>query len=266
MRFAARGWRYAGTMMTDAPGGESATDPAVRAVALLGDEVRHRLYEFVRAARGPVTREQAATATGISRKLAAFHLDKLVEAGLLQASYATAGSGAPGAPGAPGAQAGRPPKLYQPSSQDLLVSIPARQHDELASTLIDAVLTQAPGETARQAAQRVARQRGQTRGATARGQVRAGRLGAERALALAGTALQRWGFEPDRDGRGRLRLRNCPFHPLPARAPELVCGMNHAFLAGFLDDLEAFTVRAVLAPEAGECCVELRDARRHDQA
>src|SRR5215472_6411149 len=252
--------------MTDAPGGAPAADPgapAVRAVALLGDGVRHRLYEFVRAARGPVTREQAATATGISRKLAAFHLDKLVEAGLLQASYATAGSGAPGTPAA---QAGRPPKLYQPSSQDLLVSIPARQHDELASTLIDAVLTQAPGETARQAAQRVARQRGQTLGATARGQVRPGRLGAERALALAGTALQRWGFEPDRAAPGRLRLRNCPFHPLAARAPELVCGMNHAFLAGFLGGLEAFTVRAVLAPKAGECCVELRDARLHDQA
>jgi predicted ArsR family transcriptional regulator len=255
--------------MTDAPGGEPAAGPAVRAVALLGDEVRHRLYEFVRAARGPVTREQAAAATGISRKLAAFHLDKLAEAGLLQASYATAGSGAlgaPGAPGAPAAQAGRPPKLYQPSGQDLQVSIPARQHDELASTLIDAVLTQAPGETARQAAQRVARQHGQTLGAAARGQARPGRLGAERALALAGTALQRWGFEPDRAAPGCLRLRNCPFHPLAARAPELVCGMNHEFLAGFLDGLEARTVRAVLAPKAGECCVELRDARLHGQA
>src|SRR5262249_4915252 len=163
--------------MTDAAGGEPAADPAVRAVALLGDEVRHRLYEFVRTARGPVTREQAAAATGISRKLAAFHLDKPPEAGLLLASYATAAaraSGARGAPGASAAQAGRPPKLYQPSSQDLQVSIPARQHDELASTLIDAVLTQTPGETARQAAQRVARQRGQSLGAAARWQARPG--------------------------------------------------------------------------------------------
>ena len=257
MLLAARGWRYAGTVMTDAPGGESATHPAVRAVALLGDEVRHRLYDFIRAARGPVTREQAAAATGISRKLAAFHLDKLVEAGLLRASYATAG---------PAAHAGRPPKLYQPSSQDLQVSIPPRQHDELASTLIDAVLSQAPGETARQAAQRVARQRGQTLGAAAREQARPGRLGAERALALTGVALQRWGFEPDRAAPGCLRLRNCPYHPLSAGAPELVCGMNHAFLAGFLHGLEAFTVRAVLEPKAGECCVELRDVRLDDRA
>ena len=44
--------------MTDAPGGEPAADPAVRAVALLGDEVRRRLYEFVRATRGPVTAQE----------------------------------------------------------------------------------------------------------------------------------------------------------------------------------------------------------------
>jgi hypothetical protein len=39
--------------MTDAPGGEPAADPAVRAVALLGDEVRHRLYELVRVGGRP---------------------------------------------------------------------------------------------------------------------------------------------------------------------------------------------------------------------
>ena len=31
-----------------------------------------------------------------------------------------------------------------------------------------------------------------------------------------------------------LRLRNCPFHPLAAKAPDLVCGINHAFLSGLL--------------------------------
>lgn len=52
-------------------------------------------------------------------------------------------------------------------------------------------------------------------------------------------------------------MRNCPFHPLAGRTPQLVCGINHAFLTGFLDALGAFTVTAVLAPRAGECCVEL---------
>ena len=42
------------------------------AIALLADELRQRLYRFVRAQPTPVTRDQAAAAAGISRKLAAF--------------------------------------------------------------------------------------------------------------------------------------------------------------------------------------------------
>jgi predicted ArsR family transcriptional regulator len=55
------------------------------AIALLADELRQRLYRFIAAQPHPVTRDQAAAAVGISRKLAAFHLDKLVAAGLPEA-------------------------------------------------------------------------------------------------------------------------------------------------------------------------------------
>ncbi|HET9140843.1 MAG TPA: transcriptional regulator, partial [Actinophytocola sp.] len=68
----------------------------------------------------------------------------------------------------------------------------------------------------------------------------------------------RLGFEPTRPTPTCVRLRNCPFHPLAAKAPELVCGINHAYLGGFLAGLHATTVDAVLAPRPGECCVELR--------
>ena len=56
-------------------------------LAVLSEEMRWRLYALVRAAHRPVSREEAAASTGISRKLAAFHLDKLVSAGLLRARY-----------------------------------------------------------------------------------------------------------------------------------------------------------------------------------
>ncbi|MFJ7147578.1 hypothetical protein ACIQVT_05155 [Streptomyces sp. NPDC100445] len=65
------------------------------------------------------------------------------------------------------------------------------------------------------------------------------------------------GYEPVREAPDRLRLRNCPFHPLAAKAPDLVCGMNHAFLSGFLTGLEVNGIQAVLSPEPGECCVRL---------
>ena len=62
-------------------------DASLATLAVLSEEMRWRLYAFVRTAHRPVSREEAATSTGISRKLAAFHLDKLVGAGLLRARY-----------------------------------------------------------------------------------------------------------------------------------------------------------------------------------
>jgi predicted ArsR family transcriptional regulator len=224
-------------------------DPAIRAIAALDDGLRWRMYEFIRAARRPVTRDEAAAAVGISRKLAAFHLDKLVDAGALRAHYRQAGGLR---------RVGRAPKVYEPSPADIRVSLPPRSHDMLAGILMEAVISEDSGESARDAVRRVARGRGERIGAEERRRARPGRLGAERALSLVSTLLEERGFEPDRESPGCLRLRNCPFHPLTATAPDLVCGLNHAFISGMMDGLQASGVDAVLDPRAGECCVELR--------
>jgi predicted ArsR family transcriptional regulator len=225
------------------------TNAAIRAVAALEDGLRQAMYAFIRAARAPVTREQAAEAVGISRKLAAFHLDKLVTAGLLRTDFAPAGSLR---------KVGRAPKLYSPVEADVRISLPERHHELLAAILIDGVLSGASGETAIQAVLRAARERGRALAAAARDQLRPGRLGAERALTLSSDLLKRHGYEPDRVSPTRICLRNCPFHPASGQATELVCGLNHAYLNGFLDGLDAQTVEAVLRPRTGECCVELR--------
>jgi predicted ArsR family transcriptional regulator len=235
--------------VTDVSAQASTTDPAIRAVAALDDELRSGMYAFIRRARRPVTRDEAAASVGISRKLAAFHLDKLVEAGVLRARYEAVGGIR---------KVGRTPKVYEPTDTDIRVTIPARQHDVLADILLDAVLTERNDENAQQAAMRVAGRRGEDLGATERERSRPGRLGVERALTMTEGVLARHGFEPTRDTPTCVRLRNCPFHPLAAKAPELVCGINHAFLTGFLTGLEATSVQAVLAPISGECCVELR--------
>jgi predicted ArsR family transcriptional regulator len=224
-------------------------EAAIRAIAALDDDLRRGMYEFARAARRPVTRDEAAAAVGISRKLAAFHLDKLVGAGVLQARTG---------PATGIRRVGRAPKVYEPSEADIQVSIPPRRHDLLAGILLAAVLSERPGETAGDAARHAAREHGQRAGAAERDRARPGRLGAERALTLAGQLLAQRGFEPTREAPTCLRLRSCPFHPLAARARELVCGINHAFLAGLVDGLQAPAVEAVLDPRAGECCVELR--------
>lgn len=218
---------------------------AIKAVAALDDDLRAGMYAFIRAARRPVTRDEAAASVGISRKLAAFHLDKLVEAGLLHADYEPVGA----------RKVGRTPKVYRPVDTDVRVSIPPRQHDVLADILLDAVLT--ADDSAAEAATRVAFSRGEELGATERARTRPGRLGPERALTVAEGVLARQGFEPHRSAPTCVRLRNCPFHPLSTKAPDLVCGINHAYMSGFLVGLDAGGVQAVLSPRPGECCVEL---------
>jgi predicted ArsR family transcriptional regulator len=130
----------------------------------------------------------------------------------------------------------------------------------LAEILLDAVLGRQPGEDARTAALRSARTRGEELGAATRADSRPGRLGPERSVTLAEAVLEQRGFEPDRPTPTDLRLLNCPFHPLAARSPELVCAINHAFLCGFLAGLRTNGVEAVLAPRPGRCCVGLRAA------
>ncbi|MBO4270714.1 helix-turn-helix domain-containing protein [Microbispora triticiradicis] len=232
------------------------TDPAITAVAALDDVLRRGLYAYIRRARRPVTRDEAAASVGISRKLAAFHLDKLVDAGLLRARYEPVGGIR---------KVGRTPKVYEPAETDIRVTIPERRHEVLAGILMDAVLAEGEGESARQSAIRVAGRRGEELGASERARAKPGRLGAERALTLIEGLLSRHGFEPSRESSTCVRLRNCPFHPLAARAPELVCGINHAFLDGVLTGLEAAKVQAVLVPRPGECCVELRSSPQGDR-
>ncbi|MDG4821550.1 hypothetical protein O7635_06730 [Asanoa sp. WMMD1127] len=219
----------------------------VAAVAVLADEQRSRMYAFIRRVRRPVTREEAAAEAGISVKLAAFHLDKLVAAGLLRTR-----------PGSARIGPGRKPKVYEPAEADIRVSIPERRPDMIAEILLEAVLDHEPGEDPRDAALRTAHRRGLEAGADERARTRPGRLGPERSLSLCESVLERTGFEPHRPAPTEMRLLNCPFHALAARSPEVVCGINHAYLSGLLTGLETAGIDAVLSPRPGQCCVEFR--------
>src|SRR6185312_8135378 len=85
------------------------------AAAALSDELRRQMYAYIRQARRPVSREEAAEWVGIS--------DKLVEVGLLRAHYERVDGIR---------KVGRAPKLYEPADAELQISIPAREHDLLA--------------------------------------------------------------------------------------------------------------------------------------
>lgn len=229
-------------------------DRAPEAVALLADELRRRLYRFVRAAGGPVTREEAAADAGISRKLAAFHLDRMVEAGLLTATYARpAGRGGPGA--------GRSAKHYVPSDLQLEISLPERHYDLAGSLLVDAIMQANDGETAEEASLRVARERGRNLGRLVRDTRGLPPRGGDRDLAVAESVLAEEGYEPYRASPEVVALRNCPFHSLATQSPELICSMNRSFLDGLVRGLGNRSAQAVLECTPGDCCVTLRAGR-----
>src|SRR4051812_10957677 len=107
----------------------------VSAVAALAEPTRRRLYEHVVRQDGPVSRDDAATATHVPRATVAFHLDKLVDEGLLDVVFERrTGRSGPGA--------GRPSKLYRRAACEVTVSLPERRYD-LAGGLLAAAMEEA---------------------------------------------------------------------------------------------------------------------------
>ena len=233
-------------MADDVSTARAADDPDdLSAIALLAEPVRRRLYDLVRAHATPVGREEAAAATGISAKLAAFHLDRLAEAGLLDVTYRRlTGRSGPGA--------GRPAKLYEPSSRRISVSVPPTNY-ELASHLMATALTGRGGDGGPAAVARAATSYGRVLGAAIRAQFRSKRARREALL----TQLAELGFEPHQETPDRVVLRNCAFAELAASHRDLVCGMNSALVAGAIEGAELSTLRAVGGPAETTCCVRV---------
>jgi predicted ArsR family transcriptional regulator len=210
----------------------------VARLAALDEPVRQRLFAFVRSSPDPVSREEAAHAVGISRSLAAYHLDKLAEQALLTTSYRRP-------EGRTGPGAGRPAKIYA-AQGEVSVSVPPRDYELVAELLAEAAET---SEEALVALDAVA--------------ARAGRALVEDHKESLGDALAARGYEPFEDEQGVILLRNCPFHRVAEQHRDVVCRMNQAYLEGLLEGLDRTDVTASLEPEPGRCCVAIR-ARARD--
>ena len=222
----------------------------VAGVAALNDPVRRALYLFVASSAEAVSREQAAAAVGVQKPLAAFHLDKLAEEGLLDVEFRRL-------TGRTGPGAGRPAKLYRRSQRQIDVSLPRREYD-LAGLLLAGAIDAAQGSGR------------SVRTELERGSFAFGRTMGERAVARAGSrpskvkqrealleVLREHGFEPRSVG-GDIVLSNCPFHALSQQFTQLVCGMNLHLLEGVRSVLTVadHELQPRLEPEPGQCCVK----------
>ncbi|GAA2572482.1 MULTISPECIES: helix-turn-helix transcriptional regulator [Streptomyces] len=223
----------------------------IDAIAALQDPVRRRLYEYVAAQGREVGRNEAAEAAGVARTLAAHHLDRLAEAGLLE-------SGSRRLTGRSGPGAGRPAKVYTRARAERAVSLPARDYRTAAELLAEAA--EQAGLDAELCA--AARRRGETlRGSAA---PCGGLEEAMEVLAVRGYEPHLEDVEEATGAAARVvRMRNCPFHAVAERFPPLVCGMNLALLKGLLG--ADGPVRARMDARPGECCVVIEASKNnHD--
>jgi predicted ArsR family transcriptional regulator len=226
----------------------------IRGIAALDQPVRRDLYRLLSERDGRVTRDEAAKALGVARSVAAFHLDKLADAGVVDVAFErTTGRTGPGA--------GRPAKVYRLGDHELSASVPERRYDLAGSLLVTAIAE----------AERTGAAIGDCLTTTAHA---AGRvIGDEAAAATEPLSnrkdrqavvleiLARHGYEPVLGTRGEIALANCPFHRLAEEHRSLVCGMNLDFLAGLLEGMgPTHRLNAQLAFEPGYCCVRIKAA------
>jgi predicted ArsR family transcriptional regulator len=228
----------------------------VSGVGALAEPARRALYLYVASRADPVSREQAADACDVPVHSAKFHLDRLVDVGLLTVDFRRLS-------GRTGPGAGRPAKLYRRSDRHVSVSLPDRRYDLAGAVLAAAVertladgvpLAEAIAETARTLGLRCADESGRTV------------VGADQAtpeptpeaeMSVASDVLATLGYEPRTSGAD-LVLANCPFDALAREHTDVVCGLNVALVDGVLAGLGCRRLEAVLDPAPDLCCVRAR--------
>jgi predicted ArsR family transcriptional regulator len=213
-------------------------DDDLGVLSLLEEPERRRLYDWVVSQARPVGRKAAARALGITRALATFHLDKLADAGLLEAGYQRlSGKTGPGA--------GRPARVYWRARREFGVTVPERRY-ERAAQLFAAALEKLGDGPVPAPLRAAAGELGEELGRRARPRAASRRLMA---------ALGAGGYEPQLGEGGTIRLRNCPFDALAQQHRPLVCGTNLALAEGITRGVGAIDLQLVLDPQPGYCCV-----------
>ena len=216
----------------------------VSRIALLDNPIRAALYRELVERDDWLGRDEAAEFAEVPRSVAAFHLDKMAEAGLIEIKYVrTSGRTGPGA--------GRPSKLYRRSDRETAVSLPERKYSFVGHLLAAAVEESTrTGEDVGAAVARLAAEKGAELAQRSGGPRK--RLVTEALIA----ALTEVGYEP-RVVKDEILLRNCPFHELSRQHTELVCGMNLDLLKGLVQGITNGKMTPRLAPEPGMCCVRI---------
>jgi predicted ArsR family transcriptional regulator len=208
----------------------------ITALASLTDAKRLQLFELVARQGRAVGRDEVAEAAGIPRSTVSFHLDRLVQDGLLAVEFHKP-------PGRTGPGSGRPAKMYRTIAGEVGASVPDRNYDLAGELLATAIETsQARGGPAAEALREAAYRKGEEL--------------AQGAESIEGF-LEAAGYRPEPDGAGGLLLANCPFHRLSQAHAGVVCSMNGAFLQGAAAGCGIAGERVAGDDRPGRCCARI---------
>lgn len=240
--------------MTSAIAGHTERD-IERLATALGDPTRRRIFFFVREAQDLVGKDEVAAGVGVERRLAAFHLDKLVEQGFLRAEFQRR-------TGRTGPGAGRPAKLYALTEAEVSVSLPERHYDLLAELLLramsdgsdaptQAVLERVGYDFGREVGMRQLAERGGDATPLS------ARSTTTEAIAEVVRLLSRYGFAAESDGADAIKACSCPFEEMAFHDPARVCGLDRSIWRGILSAFapEATLAEATTRAQGDEACV-----------
>jgi predicted ArsR family transcriptional regulator len=214
--------------------------PSRDVLKALGDNTRYAIYlELARAAR-PLGTAEIAGALGLHTNTVRPHLDRMREAGLVDVT--TDGRGEVGRPQHRFSLAAEAPSLgLQPPTVPVLAGMVLNMAERLQASSADAF---AVGE--------------------AEGAIRAaGYIAFPSALEALVDDLDRLGFDPvvaesDTPDNAIVAFANCPFATYAESHPDLVCGLHHGLVAGFVDTMaDAEVVEFCTIAHRTPCQVEL---------
>lgn len=190
-------------------------------------------------------RDEAATAVRLPRTTAAFHLDRLVEAGVLVVEFSKLN-------GRTGPGSGRPSKLYRQASSEVSVAVPERHYDLMGDVLAASIeAADQSGSSIRESLTATARRHGRDLGAAAGSLTR---------------VLETTGYVPEDAGDGTKILTNCPFHRLAASHTDIICRANLALLEGVAEGANDRSCDILFDPSEGRCCVRIAPNSTVDSA
>ncbi len=219
---------------------------------LLESPVRSEIVAALRRrqALGGMTAAELADRVALHVTTVRFHLDRLVQAGLVTSATAPCG-------------VGRPRRRYALPTKGAPAGGP---HALLAGVLVEAAAGALDGAPVgpREAGARWARDHATAEGLADDGPATTPRRVRTKVGRVLGV-LDAWGYAPaatlDDDGCGAtLRLADCPFRSLAAAHPEVVCAIHHGLLRGALDAIgerdAALRLRPFVEPRL--CCAHVR--------